>query len=229
MTTEPRRLLSDVAYENVRTDIIACELPPGMELTETDFRERYDLTIATTRAALTRLSQEGLIRSEPRRGYVVSEITLRDVIEIFDLRIIIEPGVTRAATRLLSDATLRRLEMLAEEGCDPDVIADRAKWLANNRAFHIAVAEATGNMRAVAAVSRLIDESQRVLHLALGRLDLSERFGDEHRDLVQLMAAGQADAAAEMTRTQIADGKDWVVNAILSSNELLDRNLSSLS
>ena len=72
-------LRSEQAYEQMKSDIVACVLRPGETLTEKQIGDRYLIRKATIRAALTRLMQEGLVRSEPRRGYVITPLTLRDV------------------------------------------------------------------------------------------------------------------------------------------------------
>src|SRR3546814_9020930 len=90
-----QRRLSDIAYETIKHDIIRCALAPGEEVTEARLALRLGLGKAPVRAALMRLSQEGLIRALPRRGYLVAPVTLRDVQDIFQFR-------DRKSTRLNS-------------------------------------------------------------------------------------------------------------------------------
>ena len=90
-------LRSEEAYEQLKSDIVACVLRPGESLTEKQIADRYQIRKATIRSALARLTQEGLIKSEPRRGYVIAPLSLRDVNEIFDVRGLIEPELFRVA------------------------------------------------------------------------------------------------------------------------------------
>ena len=80
---------SDEAFDVIRRAILRCELRPGELVSETDLMARFGLRRAATRSALDRLSVIGLLRSLPRRGYVVKSITLRDVNDLFQLRGII--------------------------------------------------------------------------------------------------------------------------------------------
>ena len=78
--------LGDRVYDLIKSDIILCKLVPGEEVTEVRLAERYGFGRAPVRAALSKLEQEGLVSVVPRRGYLVSPITIKAVQEIFDLR-----------------------------------------------------------------------------------------------------------------------------------------------
>src|SRR3546814_12828763 len=90
-----QRRPSDIAYGTIKHDSIRCALAPVEEVTEARRARRLGLGKAPGRAALMRLSQEGLIRALPRRGYLVAPVTLRDVQDIFQFR-------DRKSTRLNS-------------------------------------------------------------------------------------------------------------------------------
>ena len=219
--------LTDKAYAIIRRDIVSCALRPGAFLTEQQFRDRYGLTVAITRSALGRLAQDSLIMAEARRGYVVAPLTLRDVVEVFDARIIVESGAARLATEKMTAENLAAVTAAA----DPQHVASKKGpgFLAANRAFHLAVAHASGNQRIVRTVERLLDESERVLHLGLVRFDRSDAYSDEHREVVALMKDGKAEEAAQLTAQQIAGGKQMVLAAIRSSPQFMNLDLGGLT
>jgi DNA-binding GntR family transcriptional regulator len=72
-------LLSERAYERVKHDIICCLIPPGTEVSEAQLCEQYKLGKAPVRMALSRLAHDGLVRAIPRRGYMVTAVTLKDI------------------------------------------------------------------------------------------------------------------------------------------------------
>ena len=121
MTTRKKKspselLRSAAAYEQIKIDIVACLLKPGEQITEGELQERYDIGKATLRAALARLSQYGLIRSEPRRGYRITPLTLRDVNEIFDTRLVVEPTAMKLGAFAMADHSLE----ISPAGNTPD-------------------------------------------------------------------------------------------------------------
>ena len=227
LSNDAKPNLTDKAYAVIRRDIVSCALRPGAFLTEQQFRDRYSLTVAIARSALGRLTQDGLIQAEARRGYVVAPLTLRDVVEVFDARIIVEAGAARQATANMTPERLATITSAA----NPRLNADEKGpgFLAANRAFHLAVARATGNQRIVRMVERLLDESERVLHLGLVRFDRSDAYSDEHREVVELMKDGKSEAAAQLTAKQIDGGKQMVLAAIRSSAQFMNLDLGGLA
>ena len=106
------------AYERLRRAIVRVELAPGTPVSEAQLVDSYRLSKAAVRAALARLRAEGLVRAEPRRGHVITALTMRDVVEIYDLRLLLEPPAAAAAAATLDRAELKRLRALAEPNVD---------------------------------------------------------------------------------------------------------------
>ena len=103
------RPLAELAYQRLRGEIIQCKLSPGSQVTEGGICDQFRLGKASVRAALARLSQEGLVRAVPRQGYVIAPITLKSVQEMYELRLVIEPALARMAVGRIDVAQLRRL------------------------------------------------------------------------------------------------------------------------
>ncbi|HET7160927.1 MAG TPA: GntR family transcriptional regulator, partial [Burkholderiales bacterium] len=90
-------LLTERAYERLRRDIINCTLMPGSEVSENALATDYKLDKAHVRVALTQLTHDGLVSPIPRRGHRVTPITLKDIQDIFELRLMLEPVAARMA------------------------------------------------------------------------------------------------------------------------------------
>ena len=106
----PAQRQSDVAYRSLRDALIRCRLAPGEEISEALLADRLSLGKAAVRVALVRLSQEGLVQPIPRVGYRVTAITLKDILELFEMRAIIEPATARLAWGKVSEEELRRAD-----------------------------------------------------------------------------------------------------------------------
>src|SRR5213592_4139574 len=106
------------AYERLREAIVRVELSPGSPMSEAQLVERFGFTKASVRAALARLRAEGLVLAEPRRGHVVAALTMRDVLEIYALRLALEPAAAEAAAGKLDPGEAGRLSKLAERQFD---------------------------------------------------------------------------------------------------------------
>src|SRR3954449_3901462 len=118
------------AYERLREAIVRVELSPGSPMSEAQLVERFGFTKASVRAALARLRAEGLVLAEPRRGHVVAPLTMRDVLEIYDLRLVLEPAAAEAAAGNVEARELKHLRALVDRTKDVE------RFLAANREIH---------------------------------------------------------------------------------------------
>jgi hypothetical protein len=87
----------DRIYRTLRQEVLTLALPPGAILVESALSHRYRAGRPTIREALALLQQDGLLIAMPRRGYLVAPITMDDVQELFELRLILESAVARLA------------------------------------------------------------------------------------------------------------------------------------
>src|ERR671926_456781 len=112
-------LLTERAYEQLRRDIISCSIPPGTEISEAQLCSQYDLGKAAVRVALTRLAHDGLVRAIPRRGYMVVPVTLQDIQDVFELRLMLEPAAARLAAGKVNTQRLKSYDEVCGLGFQP--------------------------------------------------------------------------------------------------------------
>ncbi|MGQ9555178.1 MAG: GntR family transcriptional regulator [Anaerolineae bacterium] len=203
----------DEVYLDLRKRIMAGELLPGTQMSPPELAQRYSVSRTPVRDALNTLAQEGLVEVVPRRGYFVSRITVRDVEEIFEMRLILETASAELATARISDALIERLAHLSSRYVAGNIESYKA-YLDENRQFHLAVAQAAGNRLLVEALARIFDQMQRFLIL---RLDLSDDADDmlaEHYLLLEAFRQRDAQRAKEAMRVAIEHARDAVLESI---------------
>ena len=220
-------LLSDRAYERIRHDIISCVLAPGAEISETQLCSQYRIGKAPVRMALNRLAHDGLVRAIPRRGYRVAPITVKDVHDVFELRLMLEPTAARMAAGKIGAQRMRVLDEVARSSYQPGDPGSTSRFLEASKAFHVAIARATGNARLAEAIERLLDDMTRLLHLGLGLRDRSQELSRAHRALVKALARGDGDTAERICREQIETARNMVLSAILTSGSVLNLALEA--
>ena len=209
--------LNDIAYRTIKDDIISCALLPGEEISEAVLVERYAMSKAPIRCALMRLRQEGLVVSRGRLGNIVTPITLGDVQEISQLRLVLEVTATRLAAGKVDAERIRALNQAVQAGYEPGNKTSEAAYLRANRAFHRYVAEASGNRRLAALVIDLMEQHERIVHLGLAMQNREHEFLHFHDELVAALIKGDGDRAAELTEVALRGGLRKVMEALLSS------------
>ena len=225
-TVEPRksegersgdRNLNDTAYRTIKDDIISCALQPGEDISEGVLANRYGMGKAPIRSAMMRLRQEGLIISRGRQGNAVSAVTLRDVQEIFQLRLVLEVTAVRLAAGKVDARRLRELNIAAHGPYSPGDKASESAYLRANREFHRYVAECSGNRRLAILVVGLMEQHERIVHLGLALQNREHEFHHFHDDLVVALIEGDGERAAQLTESALRGGQKKVMEALADS------------
>lgn len=193
--------LRETVAQALRAAVISGEMKPGEVYSAPTLGKRFGVSPTPVREAMLDLVKEGLVVSLPNKGFRVTEVSDADLDEITALRLLIEPPTVAAVTPLIDAAGLERLRGMAAAIVDFAGDGDLIAYTEADRAFHIAILEYSSNKRLVSLISELRAHT-RLLGLApLAASGKLREMSVEHVDLVDLMAAGQADEAqALMTR-----------------------------
>jgi DNA-binding GntR family transcriptional regulator len=195
--------LHDEVAAKLRERIFAGELAPGSFIDEPALCAELAISRTPLREALKVLTAEGLLRHEPRRGCFVSEVTERDLDEIFPVIALLEGRCAFEAARNASDADLAALEQLHDR-LNRSARAKRINdYYDTNFAIHEAIitlasnrwlAQVIGDLRKIVKLARL-----QQLH-APGRLEQSL---SEHMAVFAALKARDAEGAEAAMRTHL--------------------------
>jgi len=150
----------DLVLSALRDAILSGALAPGARLRQEELADVFGTSRIPVREALRALEYEGLVASEPHRGFTVTALDADDVEEVYDLRILLEGHAVRLAIPLLTDADLEELEELFREmvaAATPD------EELAARERFYLRLYSVTGRPRLVGLIARLRQEVARAL------------------------------------------------------------------
>ena len=200
MTPKPS-LLRDRAYDRIKRAIILGEFGPGTMLYESAVARTLEMSRTPVREALMRLAEEGLVRNFPNAGRLVAVPTLKEIEEIFDLRLCLESYVV---SEIFSRNISFRLEPLSTWiDAQEKALREEAPWkfFEANHQFHIELVRLLGNQTLVDVVQGLHDKPIQSGFQALrNNASLFEPIV-EHRDIVRaLEEPGPEAALAEITR-----------------------------
>jgi DNA-binding GntR family transcriptional regulator len=192
----------------LRNEILSGRLQPGAILNERDLAKRLGVSKTPVREALTLLDHEGLVQTLPRKGYFVSAISVQDVHDFFDLRVILESAAARAAVAKITDEQLEELGRLAVKG---DLVETPSEQLDQNIRFHDYIAGLSGNARLAALIRKLHVEMQRMI--AAGYLT------HEHEKLLSAFRQREPERAAEAMQEHIRTVRSKVLRAALGNTQ----------
>ncbi|MBT7570635.1 MAG: GntR family transcriptional regulator [Rhodospirillaceae bacterium] len=210
-------LIRDGVYDNIRADILACELAPGSRIHENDLAARYDVSKSPVRDALLRLQVEDLIEVLPRKGYRVRPISINDVGELYEMRLLLEKACVRRAIDEASDAALAGLDSFRTT----DHAGDLAAWVRYNRQFHRAIADAAGNDRLAKAAAEVIDQFDRLTFVGVAQGATSEKLVAEHGALIDAIQDRGKGRAQRLITDHIKQSQKRVF-AVLNNPAIVD-------
>ena len=167
------------------------------------------------------------VRAIPRRGYQVAPVTVKDIHDVFELRLMLEPVAARMAAGTVGAQRLRALDEVVRSSYEPGDPGSTSRFLEASKAFQVAIARATGNSRLADTIERLLDNMTRLLHLGLGLRDRSQELSRAHRSLVKALARGDGEAAERICREQIEMARSMVLSAILASGSVMNLALQA--
>lgn len=190
--------MNEQVYEAIEAAIVRCELGPGAVLGDRQLAERLEVSRTPVRDALHRLESSGLVERRGRAGWVVSDFSLKDLRELFELRRILEPF---GLERLLEDGDEATVEELSRffdgfpERMPQDLLPG---YLHTDLRFHKKIVECSRNGRVVRfyeVVEKQIDRLRHYLSYNFeGRVEASLK---EHREICAAIADRDLPAARQ--------------------------------
>ena len=208
-------LLREQVYQELKADILAGLYGVGERLSLDELAKKHKVSKTPVKEALNALQKEDLVDIIPLVGYFVSQLTVKDVQDIFQLRRIVEAASAEMAARTITDEELLYLENMHSSYVSGDSDSYR-EYLQQNREFHCRVAMATRNRWLAEVVGRLLDQMQRLLLLRLDLRDAADEMVREHGQLVAALRAKDSALARKHMVNAIDNARQAVLEAILN-------------
>lgn len=194
----------DRLVAHMREGILYGRFAAGQRLIEADLTRAFGVSRGPLREAFRRLSTEGLIESVPNRGAVVRRLTRKETAELFEIRTALEMLAAQLAARNIASPDVRReFETTIQPIWNDSPRNVPLAYLDENKLFHQAVVDASGNVQ-LAAVGRQLQLPLIMFQLS-GALtpDILAKSNTEHRAVAKAILAGDGTLAAEIMRKHL--------------------------
>ena len=206
------RLLRERVYEQLRHDILTCELMPGAEIREAELAARFEVSKSPVRDALISLEREGLVITIPRQGYRVAPVSISDMLDMFHLRAALERANMERIFRHASDEQLEALDQFKHFSASqwPD------GFVSYNKSFHRRLAELGGNPRMRDQLIDLIDLMERAVQISVSNMNHGkpEALVAEHREIIEVIQSRSIKTAQRLAEQHVLAAGKRVSNAV---------------
>jgi len=192
--------LPDYAYGRLRAAIRNQELRPGDRLREADMAERLGISRTPVREALKRLEADGLVQLAPPRGFVVTQLTYRRVMELYAMREVLAGVAARFAAEQASPMEIQTLqELVAQQGAAQDA-TEAARLNERLREAMICAAHNEFLTRAANSLNDALELLGKTTYSIPGRIESGWK---ENRKVVEAIARRDGAAAEEAARLHV--------------------------
>ncbi|MWD26065.1 FCD domain-containing protein [Aquicoccus sp. SCR17] len=216
----PQSTVTDQAYRKLRTAILGGDLAPDTKLRIEHVKRELGTGASAVREALLRLSGEGLVQMQERRGFFVSPITLEDLWDLTEMRVDLETKALRMAIEVGDDtweagivAAFHRLSLLDDQLKSPPLTFE---WEERHSAFHQALVAACRSNWLMRFRRILFDQSERYRRLSLSQQSVERGVPAEHLGIMNATISREADAACAQLKAHILRTAEIVAEAIAS-------------
>lgn len=202
------------AYLGIRKMFFVNDIGPGQKISYGDLAKRLGMSTTPVIQALKRLEDQGLVRHEPNRGYYTEDISLKEIIEIYEFRELIETSLLPKSMAKLNQRKLGRLKKSLDNhlaAVQNVFLQDRLK---KDMEFHLTLAsfsESTIQINTLRTLFDLLYLKYRGNALFVSPMHQVE---DAHVRLYDCVEAGDVDGAVEMLRDHIIRVREFAVASI---------------
>jgi DNA-binding GntR family transcriptional regulator len=199
----PRALYEEVA-ELLRQRIFNRELAPGSWIDELKLAEEYGISRTPLREALKVLATEGLVTMKVRRGAYVTEVSERDLADVYHLLALLESDAAGVVAVMASDAQIKELAALHKEL--EKAVGQRERFFEINEAFHMRLLEIADNRwrdQMVADLRKVMKLNRHNSLLKNGRIEESLT---EHQGIMNALLARDAAATVQAMQAHFQNG-----------------------
>lgn len=205
--SNPSAPLSEVAYQRIKDMIITVRLRPGDQIDEVWLADELSIGRTPIRESLFRLAAEGLIQVRRGRGFLVRDVTLSDLKDLFEALLILERSAAALAARRIKPVQVSELQKINSEFEKAWEKKDFLQVTLQNSRFHRAVYDAADNAFLKSYLDSLQNQSQRLAYLCFSRqeatIDLESHavhsIKDHERLITSLQKGDEAEAVHIVT------------------------------
>ncbi len=186
-------------YATLRSEIILGHRKPGERMAVDGLKARFGTSVTPVRDALQMLNQEGLITIKPRSGYFITQITLKALRDMLELREILETAAVERAAETITDAQLVALKKV------------HAGYTGENTRFHYLLAQASGNQELALALRGLHDRLARFMVIRHAGKSLEEI----HARLIDRLRAHDVPGARKAILDEVGESRRAIMDRIM--------------
>lgn len=203
--------LREVIFEALREAIVSGDLKPGERLMEVALAEQMGVSRTPVREAIRKLESDGLVVMTPRKGTHVAELTVKDIMDVLEVRSALDRLATGLAAGRIQPAQIRQLENIHKQYMANVQKESIEGAIRKDIEFHDAIYTATGNPRLMAAASSLREHIYRFRVIYLHDSSTASDVEREHSGILEALRAGDSTGAERYAEEHVRHQMNTII------------------
>lgn len=211
--------LRDVVFESLREAILEGKLSPGQRLMEVQLAEQLGVSRTPVREAIRKLELEGLVVMLPRKGAYVANMSLKDIIDVLEIRASLEGLSAYLAAERINEEDIKKLEKIADDFKKSANDLDIESSLKMDVEFHECIFKAANNKRLHQLINSLWEQVYRFRVSYISDYDSSVNIIKEHELILDAIRKGDSELAKKYAMDHIERAEQFIIEKTMGNKE----------
>ncbi len=204
--------IRDIVYEQLRKAILEGTIKPGERIVENEYADMLNISRTPVREALRKLEIEGFVEYIPRKGVIVKGFSLKDIIEIFEIRKALECLAVKHVVENISDEEIEALKEIIKKMEEAGKEDNYERIVDICQHFHQSILDASSMPRLQSMISTLQEYLERFKRVTLAKDTRRTSAIKEHKEIMQAIIEKDVSKAEELTIKHIDASRKAFLN-----------------
>lgn len=209
-----KKPISEEVYDKIKMKILKNILEPGERLVEMELAKELSVSRTPVREALKQLEQDGLVIYYPRKGSIVSEVSVEDALELYQVRESLEGLAVKIVCLNISRKEIRDLEEIVKEMKDSIILKDHIKLKGLHGKWSEAIISMANNKYLKSTMISLYENLGRTSRVSLYYWEQSVLAYEETKHILDSIIKGDEEESERLAKLHVRNAKERYLSTI---------------
>lgn len=206
------RPLRELVYEQLKHQILIGKITPGTRMMEVELADEMGVSRTPVREAIRKLEKEGLVTIEPRRGAYASEISVKDLVDVLEVRENLEGFAAALAAARMNESEINELNQITKGYSEAIQNNQTEEMIHFDELFHRHIVECSGNKTLIQLSKTVQELTLRFRYLYYDDFSRYENMPTEHKEIIDAIKSGDEVMARNVADKHVKKLKDFVLS-----------------
>lgn len=206
------RPLREIVYEELKRQILVGEIAPGTRMMEVEMAEDMGVSRTPIREAIRKLEKEGLVTIEPRRGAYASEISVKDMVDVLEVRQDLEGMAAALAAEKVTEEEKQAFIKVNSEYEEAIRSGNTDEIIRCDELFHQLIVSYSGNKTLNQLLSQVQELALRFRYIYYDDFSRYEKMPKEHEEIEEAILSGDSQKARIVAEEHVTKLKKFIID-----------------